>query len=455
MFLLDSAMVRRDQVGSQGEYLCEPVAVVNLIVTRTSGCYIGRWVTCEMAFRLGHRPYFRPMAPPSPALYRAVMVSSALRSFWAEPRVPHPPARVWRDWALLVVLVPATILEGVLREDVAWRAVALGLGVAVVVLLLWRRTSPLLVVATAFGALVAVGVAAFFGADEPVGLYTSACVLLFPYSLFRWGSGRDAAIGLSIILVAGGVGVAGDFTGVVDALGGGVFLLSPAALGASVRYRAGSRLRETDQVKLREREQLARELHDTVAHHVSAIAIRAQAGRVLAASQPNAAVEALEVIEEEASRTLAEMRTMVCALRQGEEPDLAPQRGVADIERLAGRVGDGPCVDVELSGPLGALRPSVEAAIYRLAQESITNAIRHARHATRVDVRVAGDDESVRLTVRDDGDRSPFGATPLPGYGLVGMTERATLLGGTLEAGPSPDSGWTVNAVLPRNGTAT
>ena len=101
-----------------------------------------------------------------------------------------------------------------------------------------------------------------------------------------------------------------------------------------MRYRASSRLRETDQVKLREREQLARELHDTVAHHVSAIAIRAQAGRALAPSRPDAAVDALEVIEEEASRTLDELRAMVGALRQGEEPDLAPQRGVADIERL-------------------------------------------------------------------------------------------------------------------------
>lgn len=438
----------------RAENLRDRAAVVDLIVTAISGWHIGRSVTSGMAFRLTRLPYFRPMAPPSLALYGGVVVRSALRSLWAEPRVPHPPPRVWRDWALVGVLVPATVLEGVLREDVVWPAVALVLGVAVVVLLLWRRTSPLLVVATAFGALVAVGVAAFFGADEPVGLDTTACVLLLPYSLFRWGSGREAAIGLSIILVAGGVGVAGDFTGVVEALGGGVFLLSPAALGASVRYRASSRLRETDQVKLREREQLARELHDTVAHHVSAIAIQAQAGRTLAASRPDAAVKALEVIEEEASRTLAELRTMVGALRQGEEPDLAPQKGLADIERLASSVGDGPRVDVELSGHLGDLRPLVEAAIFRLAQESITNAIRHARHATRVDVRVAGDDDSVRLTVRDDGDPGPFGAGSSPGYGLVGMTERATLLGGTLEAGPSPDSGWTVSAVLPRSGTA-
>ena len=101
-----------------------------------------------------------------------------------------------------------------------------------------------------------------------------------------------SVIGLAIMLVAYLLGTAADYTGVVDAVLASVLLLFPAALGASMRYRAGSRLREMDQVKLREREQLARELHDTVAHHVSAIAIRAQAGRVLAASRPDAAVDA-------------------------------------------------------------------------------------------------------------------------------------------------------------------
>ena len=109
---------------------------------------------------------------------------------------------------------------------------------------------------------------------------------------------------------------------------------------------------------------------------------------------------------------------------------------------------------MELSGDFVDLSPSVGAAVYRLAQESITNAARHARHATRIDVRVAGEDDCVRLTVRDDGDASSIGQSSW-GYGLVGMTERAMLLGGTLEAGPSSDSGWTVNAVLPKTGATT
>jgi signal transduction histidine kinase len=379
---------------------------------------------------------------------------TAARSLWAEPRAPAPPARVWRDWLLIAVLVPTALLEGLLREDLAWPAVAIVVALVAISTLLWRRTRPLLAVAVAFGSIGAAAVAELLWADEPVGLYTSICVLLLPYALLRWGAGREAAIGLSIILATCVVGIAADSTGVVDAVVGTVFLLFPAALGASVRNWVSSRLREIDQVKLRERQQLARELHDMVAHHVSAIAIQAQAGRTVAAGRPDAAVRALEVIEEAASRTLAEMRTMVGVLRDGDEPDRAPQPGVADIERLARDAAHGPRVDVELSGELDALRPSVGAAMYRLAQEAITNATQHARHATRIDVHVAGADDCVRLTVHDDGDAGSADGSR-SGYGLVGMAERAALLGGTLEAGPGPDKGWTVNAVLPRAGAGS
>jgi signal transduction histidine kinase len=382
------------------------------------------------------------------------MVRNAVQSIWAEPRAPNPPRRVWRDWALVAVLVPTAILEGVLRPDVVWRPVAIALALGLVPTLLWRRTNPLGAVAVAFGALIVVQVADILAAAGPVGLYTTGYVLLLPYALFRWGSGREAMIGLAIILVAYALGTAADYTGAAEAVFGPLFGLFPAVRGAAVRYQATDRQRELEQVKLREREQLARELHDTVAHHVSAIAIRAQAGRRVAASDPDAATDALDVIEAEASRTLAELRGMVGVLRDYEEPDLAPQPGLADIERLADRVGDRPRVEVQLSGDLDNLGASVETAIYRIAQESITNAVRHARHATRISVRVSGDHDGVRLTVRDDGDAGS-GGRGSAGYGLIGMTERAALLGGVLEAGPSPDSGWTVTAVLPRVVSAT
>ena len=140
---------------------------------------------------------------------------------------------------------------------------------------------------------------------------------------------------------------------------------------------------------------------------------------------------------------------MVAVLRDGDEAELAPHRGVDDIERLARDAAHGPRIHVELEGDLDALRPSLGAAVYRLAQESITNATQHARGASRIDVRVAGENDCVRLTVRDDGESGGDDAGR-SGYGLIGMTERAALLGGTLAAGPEPGRGWTVSAVLPR-----
>src|SRR5680860_753043 len=137
-------MCIRDRIGS--------VTAMNLIVTRLSGRHIGRAVGCELAFRPMRRPYLRPMRPSTLALYAGVVVRNAVRSFWAEPRVPHPPARVWRDWMLVAALVPVAVLEVIFREDLPWRPVAFVLGVAPVFTLLWRRTPPLVVVAVAFGA---------------------------------------------------------------------------------------------------------------------------------------------------------------------------------------------------------------------------------------------------------------------------------------------------------------
>ncbi len=192
---------------------------------------------------------------------------------------------------------------------------------------------------------------------------------------------------------------------------------------------------------------LARDLHDTVAHHVSAIAVQAQAGGVVAGLQPGRAVEVLAAIESEASRTLAEMRAMVRVLREEEAVDWSPQRGVADLLALA-RAGTTPTVEVSLDGSLPRLARPVDSAVYRLAQESLTNAVRHARGATRVTIDVRREGDAVRLQVSDDGRPGP-GPTPEPGFGLLGMTERAQLLGGRLSAGPGPAGGWMVEAVLP------
>ncbi|MEQ4715613.1 histidine kinase [Nonomuraea sp. B19D2] len=348
--------------------------------------------------------------------------------------------------------MPVAVLEGVLRPELPWRAVAVAMTVGLVPTLLWRRTRPLLMLATAF---VTTSLAPLLTGGVRPETYTMVFLLLVVCALFRWGSGREAATGLAIMLVSVGISVACYGLARADAVAAFAVMFSAIALGLAVRYRARARMRELEQVKLLEREQLARDLHDTVAHHVSAMAIRAQAGLATAASQPEAATDALRVIEAEASRTLAEMRAMVRLLRRDEPAELSPGRQLADLQQLAGHARVGPSVDVELFGDLDGLPPSVGAAIFRIAQESVTNARRHARHATRIAIQVAADDTSVRLRVSDDGEASSVRSISSPGYGLIGMIERAGLLGGTCEAGPNPDGGWTVTAVLPRTGTAT
>ena len=389
-------------------------------------------------------------------------MATGLRALWAEPRPSQPPVRVWRDWALVAVVVSGSVLEMLLREDRTWGLLVLAVIVVVALTLLWRRTRPLAAVAVAFGTMIAFDVARIFVIDA-TGLLATAALLMLPYALFRWGSGREAAVGLGIILgwlpvthvadptASAQVGLAPTEVG--TAVGGYGFFLFSAALGASIRFHANARVRDIEQAKLRQRNELARELHDAVGHHVSAIVIQAQAGRALAASSPDRALATLETIEEAASRTLEEMRAMVGLLRDGAEPDFAPQPGLADIERLARSVGGWPRVDVQVAGEFAELSPGLGVALYRIAQEAVTNAVRHARDATRITVHVADEDEQVRLTVRDDGAASATGHMP-PGYGLVGMAERAGVLGGSLQAGPDPHGGWTVSALLPK-GVAT
>jgi len=358
-----------------------------------------------------------------------------------------------RDWWLVAAVTAIAIVETPLRTDLPWPLLSLALVVGIAFLLPWRRTHPLTTVVIAFGSTLLLEVVTTANDITSDGLYTAVFILVLPYSLVRWGSGRQVVIGLLVSLpMAWWVSLIQGTVVLGDAIGGTVVLMLPAAIGGSIRYRETSRVREREQVILREREQLARELHDTVAHHVSAIAIQAQAGQAVAAADPAAAVNALNAIEKAASQTLGEMRTLVGALRSGDTAELAPQPGIADIATLAHNDGGTLSVDVRLTGGLDDLPPLVDSAVYRLAQESITNARRHARYATTVIVEVAGNGDSVRLTVSDDGDPTHHDGGSIEGYGLAGMAERTRLLGGTFEAGPRPGRGWMISAVLPKSG---
>ena len=372
---------------------------------------------------------------------------TALRSLWAEPRVADPPARGWRDWVLVGVLMVTALLEGVLRDDIAWRPFATIVAVGLAPVLLWRRTHPLACVLVGWGTAMALGLATLAGGAPNVGLNTMIYVLVLVYAVVRWGSGREIVIGLVVVGVAAVIGTVADATGPADVIGGFGILAAAAAGGAAFRYRAESWRRALEQVRSQERVGLARELHDMVAHHVSAIAVQAQAGRAMAGQRPEVALDALSAIEGEASRTLAEMRAMVRVLRDGAPAEYAPQPGVADLASLARR-DPVPVVDVEVPDDLDELPLQVDAAVYRLAQEALTNALRHARNASRVEIRVAECAGGLRLRVTDDGQTDPVRSTS-HGFGLLGMTERVELLGGTLRAGPAPEGGWAVDAELP------
>ncbi|WP_432993318.1 sensor histidine kinase [Dactylosporangium sp. CA-233914] len=369
-----------------------------------------------------------------------------LRSFWDEPGPSGAPVRVWRDWVLAVAFSLAAVAEVLGRPGLPFRWYAGVVALLVVPTLLIRRTRPLLAVAVAFGAC---GLAPL-ATGRDLGLNSFVFVLFLGYALTRWGSGRQAVIGSAIIVAKLLFDLLMGYAGWSGTIGGLGVLFAVTALGAAVRYGARARHRELDQVKLLERERLARDLHDTVAHHVSAMIIRAQAGLATAPVNPDAATDALRIIEAEASRALAEMRGIVRVLRTDEPAELAPTPGLADLRGLAGRHRVGPEVDVRISGDVEDLPASIGTALFRLAQESVTNARRHARNATRIVVSIVADPAEVRLLVTDDGETAPARGAGSGGFGLVGMVERAGLVGGTCEAGPGPVGGWTVTAVLPR-----
>ncbi len=373
------------------------------------------------------------------------------------------PKRVWRDWALVIVVSIAAVLETLLRTDAEWMSVGPAwrwaslviFFVTVIPSLLLRRTRPLAACVLGFSVVIAFGVLVAQVEGEFGGLITNVVLLVNLYALYRWGSGHDGAVGFVMAIGAGIIGNITDPSNTVgDWIGGFIVLSIPIEVGLIVRYQRSAKARAISEAKSREREELARDLHDTVAHHVSAIAVQAQAGQALAATDPDRALDVLRVIEEAASRTLVEMRAMVGTLRNGAEADLAPQPGVSDLYRLANDTPGEMQVRVSIATDIGEVGAATQAALYRIARESITNAIRHARGATTVDVTVAASRDMVQLVVVDDGrSKSNSSGAELngSGYGLLGMAERADMLGGTMRAGPRPDGGWQVLAALPRS----
>lgn len=348
--------------------------------------------------------------------------------------------------------VVVAVAEGIARAALPGQPLVTMLALALVPALLWRRAHPLRAVLVGWGAVAVLLVLQVAAGSGDAGPFCMSAVLILLYSLVRWGSGREMVVGTAFVATVVALGLLVSAAGWPDVVGGSVLVLLVVVLAAVFRYRADLWQRQQREIRSDERVALARELHDIVAHHVSAIAVQAQAGGVVARSQPEKAVEILAAIESEASRTLAEMRSMVRVLREDDAVAYAPQPGVADLPALA-RADPTPRVEVRLDGASVRLARPIDAALYRLAQESLTNAVRHARGATRVVIEVRREGNAVRLRVGDDG-RIGAGPPPAPGFGLLGMAERAQLLGGSLYAGPGPDGGWVVEAQLPVDASA-
>jgi signal transduction histidine kinase len=203
-----------------------------------------------------------------------------------------------------------------------------------------------------------------------------------------------------------------------------------------------------------ERAQIARELHDIVAHAMSVIAVRSGVARMVIDTDPQQAREALAIIETTTRRSLREMRLLVNVLRDSgnHDAELAPVPGLSDLSLLVAEVAAaGVTVDVQVDGTVRDLPPAADLSAYRIVQEALTNVVRHVG-PTRARVRITYRPAELSVEVTDDGPigQSPPVSRPGSGHGLIGMRERAALFGGELAAGPYA-AGFRVTASLPTN----
>ncbi|MFD2417940.1 sensor histidine kinase [Amycolatopsis pigmentata] len=205
-----------------------------------------------------------------------------------------------------------------------------------------------------------------------------------------------------------------------------------------------------------ERSQIARELHDVVAHAVSVIVVQADGASFAVRSQPELAERAVQTISRTGREALAELRRLLQVLRSDDSPGSpnVPHPDAASLAELAERIRvAGIPVELDIAGSLGGLPAGVSLGLYRIVQESLTNTLKHAGQGARARVRIRRTEDVIEVDVTDDGaGRAPALARsgPLPGgNGVIGMRERAHIFGGSLEAGPHSSGGWRVHATLP------
>ncbi|MFI0349217.1 sensor histidine kinase [Actinomadura sp. 9N407] len=232
----------------------------------------------------------------------------------------------------------------------------------------------------------------------------------------------------------------------VTALDGMVWLGGVGA-GLALRLLDARSSAAAEQVRRDERLELARELHDVVAHHITGMVVQAQGAQVVARRNPEQVTGYLSEMEAAGTDALAAMRRVVGLLRDADDAAAYPRQERLDelVERFRKQ---GP--EVRLSVPDGDTEwpPEVTTTVYRVVQEALTNVLRHAPKAGSVTVIVEQDAQGVTVEVTDDAPAPPA-RHHRGGYGLIGMRERVETLGGSLRTGPRPDAGWSVRAALP------
>jgi signal transduction histidine kinase len=363
-----------------------------------------------------------------------------------------------------------------LGQAEAWGAVVGGQPAAAAVTLAvgtlplaWRRHWPL-GVAALVGLSLLVGAALDVGVESLaqlvavlVAMYTAGALLAIPL----------AALALPTMFACAAVSVTtSDQGGVSDLVFAGLVVVAPWTVGRVARrldrrahaHHARAERLEQDQDRLAreaaadERRRIARELHDIVAHSVSVMVVQAGGAEELVEASPEQARAAMRSVRETGQQALAEMRRMVGLLRiNDDEPTgLAPQPRLTQLDELVTQAGaSGLATVLRVEGTPRPLPPGADLSAYRIVQEALTNARRHATAATaQVTVRWATDE--VVLEIIDDGTGTEGtgsrGRGPA-GHGLLGMRERAALFGGVVTAGPEPGGGYAVRAHLPTEPT--
>jgi signal transduction histidine kinase len=373
----------------------------------------------------------------------------------------HPRMRPSaRDTALALGLALIGQFEAWTVVDADARPMAAVAAILASVPLAWRRLFPVATMALVVGSLVVVGSSDVDIADL---MAPFVAIVIAMYSVGAHSGRRRSLVGLAIALVLAGTSVTVE-TGVslADYSFAALAAVGPWLAGAALRGRRleaaelasrAARLEREREEQARiavaeERARIARELHDIVAHNVSVMTVQAGAVRRLLAPEQERERETLLGVEQTGREALNEMRRLLGMLRATDEAHaLLPQPSLRHLDTLVSQVRDaGVPVDVRVEGEPVDLPPGLDLSAYRIVQEALTNTLKHAGPA-RAEVVVRYGDHQLELEIVDDGRGGANGSGS--GSGLVGMRERAALVGGNVEAGPARDGGYTVRARLP------